>query len=516
MIYRPRMAAVITVPVFGTTSEIDAQDRGTSVVRLPVHLRRATIEYNDHNTADTCELEAEWRDCGVDPRFLKHCTGEVWMRDIGDNMDLDLTRDSQFIGVCTKARRVAASHNGFVVYLELHDYTDFFLRNKLVAEGIPTFNDRLDQAWDKICLNTGYADISTNKIYSNVEILRGRLELRGLDVFPVLGEAVQPHFKRMGTLPVKYGATSWDVWKICCGMLGLITYIDRDKCIVTTTTEHYSVKKAPLMIWGENLLDADEVSHPKQWDKGVCVQSFDPIDGTVMEAYYPPPGDKRIRTKRAVARRKDYNPDEIRSDEYLYFEANYCHDQTQLDRIAQSAYDEASRQELEGKISTAEMAVDTADGNRMSLLDLRAGDAIQIRIDPQTNELLTTVGGIDARVSYLVDRGYTVGVAELIARNADALAVLKPVYHVKAARFSMENDKYECDINYHNLIDVSGHANENFSDVITIPEIDLSDVTPAITIPEVDLTQVGGPDTVGSPAGSATNVITIPEVDLSK
>jgi len=448
--YRPRMACQLHVPVFGGGAE--------ETVTLPIRVRRAELELNDHNHADTLSISAEWRDAGVDPRLLKNATCEFWMGDAGESGRFQTADENlRFLGVMQKPKRVAKEGSGFQVELEFHDYTAFFLDQKpFPTAGVPIYSDTLADAWRQICDHTGPLD-EEGKIRSSVEILRDAIVFQGgarSDV--ALGSAVASRFGTFDRVPVKPQSDAWAVWQQCVGMMGLISFIDRDKCIVTTSTEYYTAATAPKMIWGKNILDAEETANAKFSDKGVALTSFDPVSGTTYEAFYPPPGDDRIVRKRVAAGKKRTKAPAFPSERYDFYEYHGVTDLDRLFEIAQRVWDERSKQELEGKIRTSEMFVDGVDGASIDLLSLRSGDAVRVEIDAHDRETLASLGSEDKARDYLMARGYTPEAATLIIANMGRVAKLDATFHATKVRIALEADgdsgKFDVDISYHNKI----------------------------------------------------------------
>lgn len=465
-VYRPRMAARLHVPITSATRAGAIQGR-TDTVTLPIRVRSATIEYNDHNHADTLQLTAEWKDAGIDPRYLRSATCEFWLGEADDDGTFTPSeKNFRFVGILNRAKRIARSDSGFSVDLEFHDYTALFLQQKpFTSRGVPSYSDTLQDAWRKICDYTGPLTDDGTKVLSSVEVLRDRLEFRGTlsnregiaDL--VLGRAVSARFAKLATVPVKPGSDAWAVWLQCVGSLGLISYIDRDRCIVTTSTEYYTASTAPKLVWGMNVSELEESTNAAFSDKGVAITSFDPLSGTTIEAFYPPPQDERINRKRIRAsKRGSPPPAPDNSERYDFFEYNGVTDPAILDEIARRAWDERSRQELEGTLKTAEMRASDVSGAEVDLLDIRAGDAIKVEIDPTDSSALTSLGSRDVRAKYLVERGYSQGVADLMARNAESLDALEKIYHATrvAVDFDVDEDggKFEVSVSYHNRIKV--------------------------------------------------------------
>jgi len=83
-------------------------------------------------------------------------------------------------------------------------------------------------------------------------------------------------------------------------MLGLISFIDVDRCVVTTATDYYSAMRPAVLVWGSNLARLSERRDIHFANKGIAVRSFDPITGRTIEALWPPQG--QATSKRAGAR----------------------------------------------------------------------------------------------------------------------------------------------------------------------------------------------------------------------
>ncbi len=503
MIYKPRYIFKMIVPVYGSTSEKSAQARGLTTTELFVRCRSIKLQRNDHHTADVLQVEAEWADSGIDPRFIKHATGILWMGNAtGDDGLLDMSESNhRFTGTATRVTRSNRNGTGFSVSMEFHDHTRFFLDNVLVQDGYPNYSMNLLEAWNHICRNTGWSDVHTQDIVSVVEKFYDRIQFRGIaSPGPVIGRAVFDRFAKLGKIEAnsEKKATSWDIWKKICGEMGLITYIDREWCVVTTTTEHYAVdhnpdpdvavreqRNSPRLVWGKNIIEVEETSESGMSSKGVCVTSFDARTNTVLEAFYPAPGDERIRIKKGEAKRKDFNRDDLRSGEYDVYEYNTITDTRLLKIQAQVAYEERARQELQGRLKTAEMELDGVD-----LLDLMVGMSIRVDMDPDDKELLQNRYPTESeRMDHLIDLGYSRDGAALIVRNLEAFPNLTPVFHIAEAHFDLDDDSFEIEIKYHNLINMLGHAAEGVQ-----PERDLGELD---DVPVTDLGELDEPTDLG-------------------
>ena len=455
-VYRPRMAAVLRVPQMGSASDRASQATDDQLISFPIRIRRAFWESNDHQHADVLRLTAEWRDAGADPRLLSSATVQFYLGNADDKGQWTPgTSSLRFIGTLVRPRRIAKESEGFVVELEFQDYTAFFLRAKLPPAGVPDYSQSLSDAWARICDNTGYLDPSgSSTIISTVSALRDRLtpvgQLAQGDL-PSLGSAAAPRFARLGArVPVKPGADAWAVWQQCVGMCGLISFIRKDQCIVTLAQDYYSDSDPARLIWGHNVLEMSEARSADLAGKGIGITSFDPLTGKTLEAFYPPLGTSP--SKRALSSGGRV------SDHYEMFPYTGVTDQSALDGLARRIWEERSRQELEGQLSTAEMFSETMSGAQFDLLTLGPGDAVRVEFEEKDKEALRHIPTVEGRIAYLKRRGYSDGIAQLIAEDADAFGAASPEFCVKRVTVDFQTDdqsgSFELQVNYANRIQV--------------------------------------------------------------
>ncbi len=451
-IYRPRMVGALTVPVIGSRQTRERQEKSTEAVRLPIRPKRVSLKRNDHNHADECTVTCDWTHAGIDPRLLDNATLELHIVNAQDELWTPSRQTCRFVGVTKDIIADRSAGQAGTVTIPCVDYTSLFLEAKpFGAKGVPTYDQTLDDAWATIVSQTPGA-----------EVLAKRLVMEGFDTWPSLGSAVAERFRQIGKVPVKPGTDAWAVWQQCVGMMGLISFIDRDQCIVTTARSYYTESDAPVFLWGENLESWHEERHSAIAGKGIGLTSFDPLSGTTLEAFYPPIGDERIKKKRAPAK-KVQTDDQIRqSEDREYFTLPGVTSQAALDTSAERVWEERSRQELEGKLTTRDMDAYTEGGVLFDLLEIRAGDVITVNATPENRQILAALSTDGARVRYLKQRGYTDEVADLIVKNLAEIGRLSSRFHVKAADIdlSLEGDggSFSVGIDYCNRINIDGSA----------------------------------------------------------
>lgn len=453
--YRPRMTALLTVPTAGKRAEkISGEEIENRGIAIPLKVRSAEHERNDHNHADSCRVQVDWKNAGIDPRLIRNATVSFYL----DNADSfgnwePKRRNCRFIGLVNECQRTLSSDDPHMVSLSALDYTTLFLKAKpFGTSGIPDFSQTLDDAWRRIVSQTPGADV-----------LSDRLVLRGLNSFPKLGDAVAKRFKKLGKVPVKQNTDAWAVWQQCVGMLGLISFMDLDECVVTTSTALYTGGDPPKLIWGKTIKTMTETRDPTTFDKGIGLSSFDPDTGSLIEARFPPQRDKRVRRKRVKAHKVDEASPETRLvDSYDFFAFPGVTNKAKLLEIAQRAYEERSRQELQGTLTTHEMRTLTEDNRPFDLMNLRAGENVKIAINEDERAILAGLPTEGARIRRLELQGYSSEAAQVISQNMNDLALLNQQFFVKRVMTRMstetEGGDFMIEITYANRILVGGDA----------------------------------------------------------
>jgi hypothetical protein len=455
--YRPRMIAALSVPVWGAPSERVAQNDDDSVVNFPVQVYSATLTRNDHNHADELEITVDWQDAGVDPRLLSNATIEFYLGAADEwNRWQPTRRDRRFVGIATDVERISGESDRKVTIKAL-DFTTMFLEAKpYPPEGVPTYGMTLQEAWNTIIDHTG-GKATDGEWFRSAELLRDRLLPSGIDDWPLSLGSASTKRKAKDRIPVKQGTDAWAVWQMCCGMLGLISWVEQDWVVVTTSTNLYTREDPPKFIWGKNIASIREKRNCALAGKKIAVMSYDSATGKVLQSLYPPVA---TNGKKVAKPSRGGGAAGAKKDDYQVFEYNGIGDQGTLDTIARRVYEERVRQELEGTIVTREMWTDTVSGDVLDLLALGSGQDVRIEIDQATVDGLEKLKDTGERIAWLKGRGYSDSVAELLAKNAEGLSKLKPTFYTKSVRTTLESDEsggsFEIEITYCNRIDVTG------------------------------------------------------------
>lgn len=446
------MFATLEVPIYGTREERNRMAKATETVTLPLRPTNAELELNSHNQADGLELTVDWFDAGADPRIIDDGVVRFYAGDSGGYLEgVPEPANCRFIGVL---REIATSRtvDKAQVHLSCVDYTKLFLEAKPFGSlGIPNYDMTLREAWQTVVSQTPGAEVLASRI---------RFE-GGVTGSEKLAVAVSARFAKLAQVPAHPKTDAWAVWQQCVGMLGLVSFIRLDECIVTTATNLYTEEDAPMLIWGKNVLEWHESRIAAQSRKGILLTSFDPETGKTIEAFYPPQAEKeKTKVKRMPASTvSGSQPAPIKDEDREVLQFSAVAEPGQLAKLAQQIYEERSRQELEGSVVTEEMGVETERQNEFDMLGIHAGASIRVQCKPEEQTHLNNLPEGE-RVEYLVARGYTREVAGLLVRGMSDLHRLESKFYVKRARVSMDVDgdsgRFSADIEYINRIQLGG------------------------------------------------------------
>jgi hypothetical protein len=457
------MLARLFVPNLGSASARVQQETLDDVTELQVRIHKARLVSNNHNEADECELLINYDDAGIDPRLLKSCEVYLHLGDGDAYGDFSATADNlRFIGIATEVEREFDGDKKSIQIKAL-DYTTLFLEcRQLSPRGYPDHSQNLTEAWARICDFTGYFDVSSGQVVSTVQRLKGNLDFVGVDERTTLGGALDDRLAKLGKMQTHPSADAWAVWQTVVGSLGLISFIRGDRCIVTTATDYYTADDPPRMVLGRNVHRISERRDVHQLSaKNVCIQSFNPLRMQTIEAFWPPPGD--VKPQKRLGASALGAPEPLKASVYEIFDCPMpITDPRALEDFARRVWEERSRQELRGKLTTVEMFVDTLGGASFDLLKLQAGDRIRVEIDQEALTIIQRLPAVGQRVQALMDRGYSSDMANYLAKNLDGINKLTPEFQVHSVATDIDvttpPGHFTIDVDFLNRIEVSGSA----------------------------------------------------------
>lgn len=434
------------------------------VSQLTVVAKDVTVSINDYTQADTFSAEIDYKSFPFDPRCIRALGVTVHMQDMkslyradGSINYIEATpENSVFIGFAD-TESIKLDDSDRVVRFEGRDFTSLLI----------------DSRYDGAALDLGQpVDTLVQNILNQLPAVANgklKLEVRGVTgTLPTLGKFA-PDFNRFAnTRSGKRNEAYWDVIQDICGRAGLIAYIELDKLVLTKPRVLYGNTQACQFIYGKNIQDVNfDRKLGRAKGLNVVVRSVAVETKETLEVKIPEEADitwcNALGVRRESQKIKKFGPDGKETEEiapYLSFPIPHIKNTAQLREIGQGIWEELGRQQIEGSLSTKEMAVavrfqENTDPVEFDILKFRNGTPIQIEIEQGDLEGFQRQSSVEQKVRFLIERGYEPPVAEALAVSTGKF---KTRFYTKSLELKMSNDGFSFDLDFINFIELGNRG----------------------------------------------------------
>jgi len=455
-LYFPQGAIILRVTWedFGSGSPVLKE---TSV--MPVSCRNLVVERNDYTEADTFKARIDYKSFPFDPRCIRACGVTVCMEDrkrvFKQSNDLALIEPSVdniiFQGFADESSIEFDDQTRSVV-LEGRDFTALFIDTKRVNTSPIPLSKPIDQLISDLILEQE----ATKDI--KVENRTGETEL------PILAK-LAPDFNPVTS--VKNQArkeTYWDIMQDILRRVGFIGFIEIDKFVITKPQNIYEKKQIKQFIYGGNIKDfklTRKIGRAKNYN--VKISSFNPIEKRTETALIPKEakdpnfvanfGNTEITIPQLDKDGKKIEPPKLA--DYISFLAKDITNKDQLIKIGESVYEEMSRQQIEGELTTYEMEIpeETVQGSSpVKFSSLKNGTAINIYLSQGELKAINSDSTNAEKKAFLLRRGYPANVATAFA---ESLNRINTAFYTKSVKFEIDQENgFSMDLKFINFIDL--------------------------------------------------------------
>lgn len=276
-----------------------------------------------------------------------------------------------------------------------------------------------------------------------------------------VGKGKASRGRRMGE-----NTTVWDHITDTCIATGVVPVIrDWGLRLEYARTLFGAQPNAPRMIWGRNLSGLSFMRKLAGFkNPTIETRSYSVKRGATLAARYP--GDEtgivgRGAFKFVPRRANRVTPSGSNPDEQIrVVPIADIDDPKLLLEIARGIYEETARQEIEGTMTTEDPSSFGVEFQQANLLDLRAGESLQLEIDARqtgdVGDIVTQLQGMSPQER--AQRLVAVGVAPRVAVQLAALldsSSLQTVYRVRTTRLNFDHDEgFDITIDFQNYITI--------------------------------------------------------------
>lgn len=454
-VYFPQAAVLLRIrwEDFGDLSDPNI----TKLHTLRVLPKRTTVNINDYTTADTFQVEVDYKSFPFDPRTIRSCGVSIFMEDQsklynGNSPEQIIpSADNVLFQGFVDEETITFDDEKRTVRFEGRDFTGIlidakYLVGKPIDMGIP-----LDQLLTQLL----------SQLPAAAEI---KVDNRTGGALPTLAQ----FFPDFGAAPLAgqkntvKDETYWEIIQDVVQRAGLICYIEIDKLVLTKPRILYNKSNAKQFVYGLNLKSL-EFKRKLGRHKGfnIVVRCMDMLNKQVITAKIPEEATNEWSKATGVANKQVLVP-VIKPDgsldqanhpaPYMAFRVTNIRDKNQLIQVGEKIFEELSRQQLEGTLETHEMEIPDKLGRQFDLMQLKIGTPIACEIDNDDLYKISRFGTAQERRRFLIARGYP---AAFAAAFAKVMGDYAPVFFTKAATYTLDADSgFKLKVEFINFIDL--------------------------------------------------------------
>lgn len=466
----------MTLRVLWEDFNIKSKAELQQVYTLPILAQRLNVNINDYTQADTFDCEIDYKTFPFDPRLVRACGVTIHMEDrkriFKDDNTLNLiepTPENTIFQGFVDEETVQLSEDSRSVRFEGRDFTALLIDTPLIRKTPLDVSQPLDKVLQTLL----------SEVKSVQEI---KIDNRTGQDLPILKSYYQGFGEPLaGHKNLKDRDTYWEVIQDLVVKAGLIAFIELDKLVIATPRTVYNKAAAVRFIYGRNL-NSLEFKRKLGRQKGfnVAVRSLNLSSKEVLISKIPIEASPDFVAKTGIPAKEITIPQvspngekgEDKPAPYITFRVADVASKAALTTIAENIFEEMSRQQLDGSLSTRDMCAYTDGGNGVNpaefdLLKLRIGSPLRLSIDqgdmkgleeinrkfekPELNEadIAARTGEI---TKFLNARCYDPKVSKVIA---ETFGKTSPYFYTKSVHYTLEKDagfSLKCD--FVNFIDI--------------------------------------------------------------
>lgn len=448
----------------------DKSAKLNKIYAFNVVARRIRVSINDYTEADTFDAEIDFKNFPFDPRSIRSAGISIHLEDrkklfktINQLNLIEPSEDSAIFLGYVDEDRIRLSEETRTVHLEGRDFTALFLDREYLGTPIQ-LSKPVDQVIQDLVDQVPEVAQSPEGL-----VVENRT---GIDPLPVLAKLAPDLGAKSGVKNGRPRRTYWDQIQNIIEKAGLIAYMELDKLVISRPRNLYKKERAKLFVYGANVKELEfKRKLGRQKGFNIRVVSLIPERKEVIDAKIPEEASdeflqqmglpkERIQVQTVNANGEKGEPKDA---PFITFRVRDVANKEQLVAIGEKTFEEVGRQQIEGSLTTKEMAVCEDGGlNRerslFSISQARVGMPIEIDIDQGDLEGLPSVfKGNDsqrkARIrKFLIARCYDPVVADAYA---EALTKFDTPFFTKSIEFVLDQENgFDAEIEFLNFIEL--------------------------------------------------------------
>lgn len=455
-IYYPQASVKLRVTWedFGTGSKVLNQTSDIDIVCKSIN-----VERNDYSEADTVKLTIDYKAFPFDPRCVRACGISVFMQNREKHFDKDgrevrivpndlyIDKDGAnkvFIGFADESS-IRFDNESKTISIEGRDYTALLID----AKRINTAPIPLSKPIDQILQDLLNEQIATKEI---------KIINRTGVALPTLAKLAPDYNEATSVKNVKRKETYWDIMQDILNRVALLGFIELDKFVIAKPQNIYEKKDIKQFVWGRNIKELNftrKLGRAKNFN--VKVVSFNSLDKKVEVALIPEEATSpNIKGPRVTIPQLDKDGKKIdppKDADFITFNVKDVSNKDELIKIGESIYEEMSRQQIEGSLTTYEMEIPQENkDNPIKFSEMRNGSAVRVFLSSSEYSEMGHLQTNESKEAFLIKRGYPKNVANAFASSLDRI---NTAFYVKSVTFELDQENgFTMKIDFINFIDI--------------------------------------------------------------
>jgi len=452
--------AAMTLRVIWEDFGLQENVKLNEVYSFPVLARNVKVSINDYTKADTFSASIDYKNFPFDPRTIRALGVTIHIEDrekiFQINNQLDLIKPSKentvFQGYAD-TENISLDESDRTVTIEGRDFTALLIDRQYFGGPI-AHTKPIDKVLEDLLAQLP-------------EALELKLDNRTGETLPTLSQLYggkQPEQEKKNQ---KRKQSYWDVIQKIIALSGLIAYIELDQLVITKPRNLYSdsVGKEKLFIFGKNLKSLDfKRKLGRQKGYNVRVLSANLEEKTIFDVKIPEDATEEFVGRLGIKKERIKLPtiksdgtkakeEESKPAPFYTFRIADLQNKDQAVKMGEEIFEEISRQELEGSLTTKEMTLCETDGKTIfDATKFRNGTPITIEIDQGDLKDLDMSASKGDIKKFLIKRCYAPVIADALA---ETLKKINTPFYTRSVQMTVDqNDGFTLDVDFINYIDL--------------------------------------------------------------
>ena len=451
--------AAMTLRILWEDFGLKDNERLNKLYKFNVLAKNVRVNINDYTKADTFDATIDYKNFPFDPRTIRALGVTIHIEDRGrifqTNNQLDLLKPSVantvFQGFAD-TERISLDESDRTVRIEGRDFTALLIDRQYFGGPI-AHTKPIDKILEELLAQLPEATAI-------------KLDNRTGEVLPTLSELYggkQPEQEKKNQ---KRKQSYWDTIQKIIAASGLIAYIELDKLVITKPRNLYNRRGTEkLFIYGKNVTNLEfkrKLGRQKGFNVRIMSANLEaktlidvkiPEDAT--EDFVGRMGISKERIKIATIKSDGTRAtdEESKPAPFFTFRIADLQNKDQAVKMGEEIFEEISRQELEGSLTTKEMVLCETDGlTEFDATKFRNGTPIVIEISQGDMADLDMSASKANIKKFLIKRCYDPAVADAMS---ETLKKINTPFYTRSVTMTVDQDEgFSLEIDFINFIDL--------------------------------------------------------------